>query len=107
MRVCLLCYRGNPRSGGQGVYLYHLARELAVLGHEVEVIVGRPFPRPLGRYARVHKIHQRNLWGVYGGAWALGPRPLALLAPGHLFDFAATPDGNDLVMTTGVFFRAS
>ena len=24
MRICLFCYRGNPYSGGQGVYLYHL-----------------------------------------------------------------------------------
>ena len=90
MNICLLCYRGNPRSGGQGVYLYHLARELAALGHGVDVIVGRPFPRPLGGWARVHKIHQRNLWGVYGRRWARGPRPLCLLQPGHLFDFAAT-----------------
>jgi glycosyltransferase involved in cell wall biosynthesis len=94
MRLCLFCYRGNPRSGGQGVYLYHLTRELAGLGHEVEVIVGRPWPRPLGRWARVHKVHQRNLWGVYGGAVferpARGPRPFALLQPGHLFDLAAT-----------------
>jgi glycosyltransferase involved in cell wall biosynthesis len=90
MKVCLLCYRGNPRSGGQGVYLYHLARELCELGHEVDVIVGRPWPRPLGKWARVRKIHQRHLWGLYGGAWARAPRPLELLAPGHLFDLLAT-----------------
>jgi len=29
------------------------------------------------------------------------------LIPLTLFDFAATPDGNDIVMTTGVFLRAS
>lgn len=29
------------------------------------------------------------------------------IIPLTLFDFAATPDGNDIVMTTGVFFRAS
>ncbi len=30
--------------GGQGVYLYYLARELQRLGHEVHVIVGPPYP---------------------------------------------------------------
>lgn len=29
------------------------------------------------------------------------------IIPLTMFDFAATPDGNNLVMTTGVFFRAS
>jgi glycosyltransferase involved in cell wall biosynthesis len=76
------------------VYLYHLTRELAELGHDVEVIVGRPWPRPLGHWARVHKVHQRNLWGLYGGAVFLGPargpRPFGLLEPGNLFDLAAT-----------------
>ena len=44
MRICLIGYRGNPYSGGQGIYLYYLSRELARLGHEVEVIVGPPYP---------------------------------------------------------------
>lgn len=29
------------------------------------------------------------------------------IIPVTLFDFVATPDGNDIVMTSGVFFRAS
>ena len=36
MRVLFLAYRGNMRCGGQGIYLWFLARELARLGHEVE-----------------------------------------------------------------------
>lgn len=90
MKVCLLCYRGNPYAGGQGIYLYHLARELFGLGHEVEVIVGRPYPRYLGRWARVHKLRNRNLWGVYRGEWLREGRPLGMLAPWNLFEFAAT-----------------
>lgn len=31
----------------------------------------------------------------------------ANIVPGTLFDFAATPDGTDITMTTGVFFRAA
>ena len=44
LRVALLSYRGNPRSGGQGVYVRFLSRELARLGHEVTVFSGQPWP---------------------------------------------------------------
>ena len=44
LRVALLTYRGNPRSGGQGVYVRHLSRALAQLGHDVEVLGGPPYP---------------------------------------------------------------
>jgi glycosyltransferase involved in cell wall biosynthesis len=42
--VALLVYRGNPRSGGQGVYVRFLSRELARLGHRVTVFSGQPWP---------------------------------------------------------------
>src|SRR5438874_11437208 len=44
LRVALLTYRGNPQSGGQGVYTHYLSRELAALGHEVTVYSGPPYP---------------------------------------------------------------
>lgn len=44
LRVALLVYRGNPHSGGQGVYTRYLARELVHLGHEVTVFAGQPYP---------------------------------------------------------------
>jgi glycosyltransferase involved in cell wall biosynthesis len=44
MRVALLVYRGNPHSGGQGVYTRYLARELVGLGHRVTVFAGQPWP---------------------------------------------------------------
>jgi glycosyltransferase involved in cell wall biosynthesis len=43
LRVALLTYRGNMRSGGQGVYVRHLSRALARLGHQVEVFSGPPY----------------------------------------------------------------
>ncbi|HUR50396.1 MAG TPA: glycosyltransferase family 4 protein [Acidimicrobiales bacterium] len=44
LRIAFLAFRGNPHSGGQGVYTRHLTRELARLGHEVEVFAGQPYP---------------------------------------------------------------
>ncbi|UNO42347.1 glycosyltransferase family 4 protein [Streptomyces sp. MST-110588] len=44
LRIALLTYKGNPFCGGQGVYVRHLSRELAKLGHHVEVIGAQPYP---------------------------------------------------------------
>ena len=44
MRIALLSYRSKPHCGGQGVYVRHLSRGLAELGHHVEVLSGQPYP---------------------------------------------------------------
>jgi MMP alpha-(1->4)-mannosyltransferase len=44
LRIALLSYRSKPHCGGQGVYIRHLSRELAALGHSVEVFSGPPYP---------------------------------------------------------------
>lgn len=44
LRIALLTYRGHPYTGGQGIYVRHLAKQLVELGHEVEVISGPPYP---------------------------------------------------------------
>ncbi len=44
LRICLLSYRSNPHSGGQGVYLKNLSRALKDLGHHVDVVSGPPDP---------------------------------------------------------------
>jgi glycosyltransferase involved in cell wall biosynthesis len=44
LRIALLSYRSKPHCGGQGVYVRHLSRELALLGHTVEVFSGQPYP---------------------------------------------------------------
>ena len=44
LRVCLLSYRSNPYSGGQGVYVKNLSRALLNLGHSVDVVSGPPHP---------------------------------------------------------------
>src|ERR1700677_5102583 len=40
----MLSYRSKPHCGGQGVYVRHLTREPAALGHTVEVFSGQPYP---------------------------------------------------------------
>ena len=42
LRICLLSYRSNPHSGGQGVYVKNLGQALVDLGHRVDVITGPP-----------------------------------------------------------------
>jgi glycosyltransferase involved in cell wall biosynthesis len=44
LRIALVSYRSKPHCGGQGVYIRHLSRELAALGHHVEVFSGQPYP---------------------------------------------------------------
>ena len=44
LRIALLSYRSKPHSGGQGVYVRALSRELIELGHRVEVLSGQPYP---------------------------------------------------------------
>jgi glycosyltransferase involved in cell wall biosynthesis len=41
----MLAYRGNPHSGGQGVYVRQLTGALTQLGHKVTVFSGQPYPR--------------------------------------------------------------
>ena len=44
LRICFLMYHGSMESGGQGIYLANVTRELARLGHDVHVISGPPYP---------------------------------------------------------------
>jgi glycosyltransferase involved in cell wall biosynthesis len=44
LRIALLAYRGKPHVGGQGIYVRHLSKALADLGHHVEVLGGQPYP---------------------------------------------------------------
>jgi glycosyltransferase involved in cell wall biosynthesis len=44
LRIALLSYRSKAHSGGQGIYVRALSRELTGLGHRVEVFSGQPYP---------------------------------------------------------------
>ncbi len=68
MKICLLCYRGNPCCGGQGIYIYYLSRELHDLGHEVHVISGPPYPE-LASGVTLHKLESLNLYESEDSPW--------------------------------------
>lgn len=75
MRICLLTYRGNMYCGGQGVYVYYLAKALHEFGHEVHIITGPPYASaPEG--VKLHKIDGLNLYETEGVASLKGPSGL-------------------------------
>ncbi len=89
MRVLFLCYRGNPYCGGQGIYLYHLTRELAKLGVEIDVLVGPPYPDPMDEWAGVYRLENLHLWSMRTSH--IPYRDLKkLLSPWHFIDYVLT-----------------
>ena len=94
MKICLLCYRGNKYCGGQGVYLYYLSREFQRLGHQVDVIVGPPYP-DIADGIRVHKLESLNLYDRKNEGVSFLPRgnPLRIFAPVNFFELAGTKLG--------------
>lgn len=62
MRIALLSYRSKRHCGGQGVYVRHLSRELAALGHDVEVFSGQPYP-DLDDGVALTKVPSLDLYG--------------------------------------------
>jgi glycosyltransferase involved in cell wall biosynthesis len=94
VRICFLCYRGNMYCGGQGIYMYYLTRELRRLGHEVDVMVGPPYPE-IAEGIRVHKLPSLNLYdcAIEGRTWLPQDNPYRIFSPANLFEFMATKMG--------------
>jgi glycosyltransferase involved in cell wall biosynthesis len=86
MRICLLTYRGNMFCGGQGVYVYYLARALRDLGHEVDIISGPPYVTPPDGVA-LHKCESLNLYETDG--FSMLSNPLRMFTPINLYEAAA------------------
>jgi glycosyltransferase involved in cell wall biosynthesis len=91
LKLAFIMYQGNMYSGGQGVYLHYITRELVKLGHEVHVISGRPYPR-LADGVVHHKLHTYTLWAFLDGRdeHAYDEAPQAFLHPWNLYEFAST-----------------
>lgn len=62
MRIALLSYRSKTHCGGQGVYVRHLSRGLAELGHDVEVFSGQPYPEGLDPRVKLTKVPGLDLY---------------------------------------------
>lgn len=75
LRIALLAYRGKPHCGGQGVYVRHLSKALADLGHHVEVFGGQPYPE-LDERVVLHKLPSLDIYNEHfplrmPGLWEL------------------------------------
>jgi glycosyltransferase involved in cell wall biosynthesis len=94
LRIALLAYRGNMRSGGQGIYLWFLARELARLGHEVHVFTGPPYPDDMPFAKSVTRVPNEGFWAKRfdPDPAALLPRshPLRIFQPLNFYEYGAT-----------------
>ena len=85
------------RCGGQGVYLWFLARELAKLGHEIDVLVGPPYPDPMPFAASVQELPNEQFWGGWFAhdrhAMLPRPNPLRIFLPLNFYELAASRIG--------------
>lgn len=88
--VCLLSYRGNPYSGGQGVYVKYLSRALTNLGHSVDVISGKPYPE-LDPEVTLIELPGENLFEEPSRLRAF--EPSYLRSPTKLFEWASVLTG--------------
>ncbi|MGQ9571581.1 MAG: glycosyltransferase family 4 protein [Dehalococcoidia bacterium] len=101
MRLCFLVYHGSMYSGGQGVYIHYLTRELTRLGHEVHVIAGPPYP-VMAEGVQVHRVESFS-WFRFVEArheFLARPNPLEFFYPLNLFEFASTRAGIFPLMLT-------
>ncbi|MDY6893426.1 MAG: glycosyltransferase family 4 protein [Chloroflexota bacterium] len=72
--------------GGQGVYVYYLAKALNELGHDVHVMAGPPYPAvPEG--VKLHQIEGLNLYETEGLSSL--KHPLHLFRPLNLYEVVA------------------
>lgn len=92
LRICILGYRSNPYSGGQGIYIKFLSKALVDAGHTVDVISGEPYPE-LDERVRLIKLPGLNLFEADNHVTALRPR--------HLLSF--TDFAEWFIMLTGGF----
>jgi glycosyltransferase involved in cell wall biosynthesis len=84
-------YHGSMESGGQGVYLANVTRELARRGHDVHVISAPPYPL-LDPAVTHHRIttHSFQTMLLDRGAYFGRRNPLTHLHPLNFYEFAST-----------------
>ena len=84
-------YYGSMESGGQGVWLANITRELARLGHDVHVISGPPYADldPAVRHHRI-RTHSFQAMMLDRRAFFHDVPPLAHLHPLNFYEFTTT-----------------
>lgn len=92
MKICMLCYRGNPYSGGQGIYLKYVSEELVRQGHDVHVIVGPPYP-PSMNGVTMHYIHNNEYYVKKGTLIVNKSAPFDIFRPLNAYEFLSTRIG--------------
>jgi glycosyltransferase involved in cell wall biosynthesis len=90
LRICILTYRGNPSSGGQGVYVRRISRSLKDLGHSVDVVAGQPYPI-LDEDIVLHKLPSLDLYNP--DALFRTPRISELRSPVNLLEWILLSSG--------------
>jgi len=94
----MLAYRGSMKSGGLGIYIRDLTRELARQGHEIELFVGPPYPDPLP-WLSTTEIHNEQFWDRKFTRERTAPlprpprTPFGIFEPLTFFEFFATRFG--------------
>ncbi len=91
MKICFIMYQGNMYSGGQGVYLYYLTRELARMGHEVHVLAGPPYPE-LDESVIGHNLSTHSYWSYHHEKknFLFERNPLTHFHPVNFYEFVST-----------------
>ncbi len=94
MKVCFLLHQGSMYSGGQGVYLHHVTREIAALGNEVHVIVGPPYPE-LADDVQMHKVETYSIYRLLetGRLFFFGRDPRSFFHPLNFYELATSRFG--------------
>jgi glycosyltransferase involved in cell wall biosynthesis len=91
-------------SGGQGVYLHHITRQLAALGNEVHVIGGPPYPE-LAEGVVLHKVKTYSIYRLLETArlFFYGRDPLSFFHPLNFYELATSRAGMFSVMAAFSF----
>ena len=102
MRICLLSYRGNPYSGGQGIYLKYIAEEMVRQGHKVHAVVGPPYPPPM-KGVKLHKIENSHYYERNGADIIDRNEPFGIFKPLNFYEYCATRLGAFSEITSFTF----
>ena len=93
MKICILTYRANPYSGGQGIYLKCIAEELVRQGHSVHAIVGPPYPSAM-EGVEVHKLDRDDYFVKGRKGISNYKRAFRIFQPLNFYEFLSTRVGS-------------